>query len=119
VFNRTSIKRKEVELKEKALGVLQKFKLGDKANQAAGSLSLGEKKLLSISMLLMNDALLLLLDEPFSSVNPNTIERISEALVELRGEGRTIFMIEHKIKFAEAISDHLFKIENYQISRLN
>lgn len=69
-------------------------------------------------MLLMNDALLLLLDEPFSSVNPDTIERISEVLDELRGEGKTIFMIEHKIKFAEAISDHLFKIENYKINRL-
>ena len=104
---------------EKAYGVLQKFKLGNKSGQTAGSLSLGEKKLLSISMLLMNDALLLLLDEPFSGVNPDTIERISEALVELKGEGRTIFMIEHKIKFAEAISDHLFKIENYQITQLN
>lgn len=119
VFNRTSIKRKEVELTEKAYGVLQKFKLGNKSEQTAGSLSLGEKKLLSISMLLMNDALLLLLDEPFSGVNPDTIERISEALVELKGEGRTIFMIEHKIKFAEAISDHLFKIENYKITQLN
>jgi ABC-type branched-subunit amino acid transport system ATPase component len=112
VFKRASIKTKEAGLKEKAHSVLQKFKLGNKADQPAGSLSLGEKKLLSISMLIMNDALLLLLDEPFSSVNPNTIERISEALVEQRKEGKTIFM-------AEAISDHLFKIENHKITQLN
>jgi len=119
IFKGDSIRRKEAALTDKALGILHKFKLGDKSGRLAGSLSLGEKKLLSISMLLMNDARLLLLDEPFSSVNPDTIERISEALVELRGDGRTIFMIEHKIKFAEAISDHLFKIENYRIVQLN
>lgn len=119
VFKRSSIQRQEQELEEKAHHILRKFKLTNKASQPAGSLSLGEKKLLSISMLLMNDALLLLLDEPFSNVNPDTIERLSEALVELKSEGKTIFMIEHKVKFAEAISDHLFKIENYKINQLN
>lgn len=119
VFQRNSIKKKEAELEEKAYSVLERFKLGNKALEPAGSLSLGERKLLSISMLLMNDALLLLLDEPFSSVNPDTIERISQVLVELRDEGKTIFMIEHKVKFAEAISDHLFKINNYKINQLN
>lgn len=118
-FRGRSIKRKELYLKEKANGILQKFKLGDKSEQLAGSLSLGEKKLLSISMLLMNDAKLLLLDEPFSSVNPDTIERISSALNDLRSEGKTVFMIEHKVKFAEAIGNHLFKIENYKIEKLN
>lgn len=119
IFRGMSIKRKETELKEKAQSILQKFKLGNKGEQLAGSLSLGERKLLSISMLLMNDARLLLLDEPFSSVNPDTIERISSALNDLRNEGKTVFMIEHKIKFAEAISNNLFKIENCKIEKLN
>lgn len=119
IFNLKSIRKKESALKEKAHSILQKFKLGNKADQLAGSLSLGERKLLSISMLLMNDAELLLLDEPFSSVNADTVERVSDALVGLKSEGKTIFMIEHKIKFAEAISNHLFKIENYKINRLN
>ena len=119
IFKKKSIKRKEAELGDKAKNILKKFKLGDKGEQLAGSLSLGEKKLLSISMLLMSDAHLLLLDEPFSSVNPDTIERISEALKGLRGEGKTVFMIEHKIKFADAICDETFKIENYKIEKLN
>lgn len=119
IFRGRTIQRKETELKAKAESILQKFKLGNKGNQLAGGLSLGERKLLSISMLLMNEASLLLLDEPFSSVNPDTIERISSALNDLRNEGKTVFMIEHKIKFAEAISNHLFKIENYKIEKLN
>lgn len=119
ISRRQSIKNREKELKEKASGVLRKFKLETKANQLAGSLSLGERKLLSISMLLMNDASLLLLDEPFSGVNSATIERISKVLDELRSEGRTIFMIEHKIKFAEAVSNSLYKIEDYKIEKFN
>lgn len=119
IFRSGLVRREETDLRDKAQGILRKLKLGDKADRVAGSLSLGERKLLNVSMLLMNDARLLLLDEPFSNVNPHTIERISEALVGLREEGRTIFMIEHKIRFAEAISDHLFRIENYRIVRLN
>lgn len=119
IFKRKSIKEREAELKEKTFGILQKFKLLGKEQKLAGSLSLGERKLLSISMLLMNDAQLLLLDEPFSGVNSDTVERISKTLIELKDDGKTIFMIEHKIKFAEAISDCLFKIENYKINKLN
>lgn len=117
LFKRKSIKIKESELKDKAHSIMQQFKLGNKGDQLAGSLSLGEKKLLSISMLLMNDTRLLLLDEPFSNVNPDTIERISEVLIDLRNNGKTVFMIEHKIRFAEAISDNIFKIENYKIEQ--
>jgi len=119
IFRNKAIRKKEARLMEKAYRILQGFKLGDKTEQLAGSLSLGERKLLSISMLLMNDAQLLLLDEPFSGVNPDTIERISEALRVLRNEGKTIFMIEHKITFAKAISDITFKIENHKIEILD
>lgn len=119
IFRGNLIRKREADLTGKAHDVLRRFRLDGKSDQLAGSLSLGEKKLLSISMLMMNNARLLLLDEPFSSVNPDTIERISEVLVELKEEGRTIFMIEHKIRFAEAISDHQFKIENYGVTQLN
>lgn len=119
ILKGNAIKRKETELKDKAHNILKKFKLGGKQEQLAGSLSLGERKLLSISMLLMNDVQLLLLDEPFSSVSPDTIVRISDALNELRNEGKTVFMIEHKLKYAEAISNYNFKIENYKIEQLN
>jgi len=118
-FRKRAINNIEKELNEKAHLILKKFRLDDKKEQISGSLSFGDKKLLSISMLMMNNARLLLLDEPFSNVNPDTICRISEALNGLKNEGKTIFMIEHKIKFAEAISDHQFKIENYKINKLN
>lgn len=118
VFHPRKVLKKEVELKEKALGILDKFKLKGKLSQPAGGLSLGERKLLSISMMLMNDTKLLLLDEPFSNVNEQTIDRMSEAIVSLKEEGRTVFMIEHKVRFAKAISDNCFLIREYKVEKL-
>jgi len=119
VFKLNTIRKREAESKDKAIDILLKFNMVKKREHLAGSLSLGERKLLSISMLLMNNALLFLLDEPFSSVKPDTIEIISNALLKLKAEGKTVFMIEHKIKFAQKISDHCFKIENYKIESLD
>lgn len=118
-FKRNTIQKKEKELKDRANDILKRLKLGNKSDDLAGNLSIGERKLLSICMLLMNKAQLLLLDEPFSSINPDTIERISEILNDLRNEGKTILMIEHKVKFARKISDNTFNIENYKIQQLN
>lgn len=119
VFKINTVRKKEAELTERAYTILRKFKLENKKYHLAGSLSLGERKLLSISMLLMNKALLLLLDEPFSAVNLDTVNRISTALIGLRDEGKTVFMIEHKIKYATIISDHCFRIERQQIEQTN
>ncbi len=116
LFNRKAIYKKEKEARDRAYHIIDKIGLQGKGDQKAGSLSFGESKLLSIAMLIMNDAKLLLLDEPFSNVNPRTVEGISNTLIELKNLGHTIFMIEHKVKFAEAISDHCFMINNEQIN---
>lgn len=111
-----SIRQKEEALKIKAGVILHRFKLGEKLTHKAGTLSLGERKLLNISMLFMNDTRLFLLDEPFSNINPGSIGLISAALNEIKSEGKTILMIEHKAKYASAISDHLFRISGHCIN---
>jgi neutral amino acid transport system ATP-binding protein len=115
VFYRSRIRKTENELRDKAMRVLARFRLNGRSDDKAGQLSLGERKLLNISMLLMNEAQLLLLDEPFSGVNPDTIDKMSEALLELKYQGKTIFMIEHKINYALRISDNSYKVVNYKI----
>jgi branched-chain amino acid transport system ATP-binding protein len=115
VFRPRTVREKEQELKERALGILEGIKLASQAGQPAGNLSTGERKLIGISMLLMNEAKLLLLDEPFSAIDGRTIDRISEILIGLKQSGKTIFMIEHKLKHAEPISDQIFRIRDYRI----
>lgn len=102
-------------LKERAIQIAGEFRLAGKLEKIAGVLSFGEQKLLSIGMLLMNEAEVLVLDEPFAGVNPLMINHISEVMCNLKKQGKTIFMAEHNIAMAEAISDRVLKLTKGKI----
>lgn len=85
--------------------------LETQADEAAGALSFGQQKLLSIAMLLMTDARLLVLDEPFAGLAPRMVRHISEVLVKLRDEGHSILLVEHNVAEATRISDQTFVLE--------
>ncbi len=89
--------------------------LEGKLAQTAGELSFGQQKLLSIGMLLMNEASLLLLDEPFAGVNSKMIDHISEVMSTLKQQGKTIMMIEHNRSKASSISDTQFFLSKGQV----
>jgi ABC-type branched-subunit amino acid transport system ATPase component len=97
-------------LKERAKAIAEEVNLTGKLGKTAGSLSLGQQKLLSTGMLLMSDAALLLMDEPFAGINSQMVEHISEVLLNLKMQGKTICLIEHNRKKAEAISDKTITI---------
>jgi ABC-type branched-subunit amino acid transport system ATPase component len=86
------------------------FKVGlsSKYLNAAGSLSFGQQKLLSIGMLLMNEAELLLIDEPFAGLNYKMIEQISEVLLYLKAQDKSVLIIEHNRVKAKEICDNVF-----------
>lgn len=100
----------EKQLKEQTYIISENVNLTGKLQKTAGSLSLGEQKLLSIGMLLMSDAVLLLMDEPFAGVNPQMIEHISNVLINLKNNNKTICLIEHNHKKAEEVSDRVITL---------
>ena len=89
--------------------------LSGKLGKTAGSLSLGQKKLLSIGMLLMSEVELLFLDEPFAGINGQMVDQISATLSKLRESGKTMIMIEHNRSKAKEISDVVFFLVNGKI----
>ncbi len=105
LVNPFKIWQEEKKRKEKAVRISYDVGLSDKLEEAAGRLSFGQQKLLSIGMLLINEAELLLLDEPFAGLNVIMVDAISKLLLQLKEEGKTILMIEHDRKKAKAISD--------------
>lgn len=117
-FHKQSVIR-EVEKRnvEKAYEILTIVRLLDKKYQLAGEISLGEQKLLSLGMLLMNEASLLLLDEPLSGVNLVMIDVINEVLVKLAAEGKTFFIIEHNIKKLLEIANQIYVIQEGAVVR--
>jgi len=94
---------------------LQFVYLEHKRNSLAQDLSYGQQKLLALGRLLMNDAELLLLDEPLAGVNPKMINDIQGMIRQLVVEGKTILMIEHNLPKAMEISDIVYVMDEGRI----
>jgi ABC-type branched-subunit amino acid transport system ATPase component len=79
----------------RARELLEQVDLWRLANEPAGNLSGGQKKLLEISRALMQQPEIILLDEPAAGVSPVMIQVIGKTILRLRAEGITFAIIEH------------------------
>ncbi|HUA76990.1 MAG TPA: ABC transporter ATP-binding protein [Acetobacteraceae bacterium] len=91
--------------RDRALAIARRLDLIGVANQPAGALSGGQKKLLEIGRALMAEPKLVLLDEPIAGVNPTLAERIAAHLESLRAEGITFLVIEHHMDIIARLCD--------------
>ena len=107
----TWISRKKIRIEEeknskKAAEVMEFLSLDHLANEKAGSLSGGQKKLLELGRTMMVDAKIVLLDEVGAGVNKTLLKKIGESIKTLNKEmGYTFFMIEHDIEFISSLCD--------------
>ncbi len=83
--------------------VLSVIGLTDHISQLAGSLSHGQKQWLEIGMLLMQNPLLLLVDEPVAGMTKRESETTAELLTALAGE-HTVVVVEHDMEFVRSIA---------------
>ncbi len=90
-------RRREDELRERAVAVARRLNLARVADDAASDLSGGQKKLLELGRALMTDPKLILLDEPIAGVNPTLAREIGDHLQALRVDGLTFLIIEHHL----------------------
>ena len=100
------IKKEEEQLKQKAFKVIEFLNLKHLANELAGNLSGGQKKLLELGRTMMVDAKLVLLDEVGAGVNRTLLKDIGTAILRLNKEqGYTFCMIEHDMDFISRLCD--------------
>jgi neutral amino acid transport system ATP-binding protein len=90
---RAGVADQERELREAAWEALELFEIDHLAEEHAGNLSGGQRKLLELARALMTDPDVLLLDEPFAGVNPTLEEKLLDRIHELREEGSLTFLI--------------------------
>lgn len=90
---------------ERAEEILDHFVLAHVADQYAGALSGGQRKLLEMTRAVMAQPQLLLLDEPLAGVNPVLIELIMEHVLEFPGRGMTVLYVEHNMDVVMTMSD--------------
>jgi branched-chain amino acid transport system ATP-binding protein len=89
--------------------------LKQKAAQPAGTLSGGQQQMLAIGRALMGRPRLLLLDEPSMGLAPLLVEEIFNAIIELRQQGITIFLVEQNAHAALAIADYAYVLETGEV----
>jgi branched-chain amino acid transport system permease protein len=89
----------------RASALLERFGLSDYANNYAGDLSGGQRRLVEIMRALMAGPAMLLLDEPMAGVHPHLARRIGNELVALCAEGMTILMVEHELAIMDEFCD--------------
>ena len=90
---------------ERAEGILERFKLGPKSQDFAGSLSGGQRKLLEMARALMVEPELVMLDEPMAGVNPALKQSLLGHVKSLREEGMSVLFVEHDMDMVRDISD--------------
>ena len=105
-LNSKKIKEEEEQLKEKANEVLSFLNLEMLADEPAGNLSGGQKKLLELGRCMMVDAKIVLLDEVGAGVNRTLLNDIAGTIKKLNTEKNyTFFMIEHDMNFLSQLCD--------------
>ena len=86
IFRPAASRRREAEVREQALELLELFNLAKLADDYAGTLSGGQRKLLELARALMARPKLLLLDEPMAGINPTLGRRLLDHMQRLRRE---------------------------------
>lgn len=97
---------------ERAWELLERFRLEHKANEYAGLLSGGEKRMVEIMRGLMSHPRVLLLDEPMAGINPTLRDEIAEYLWSLKRDGLTMIMVEHELGAVERLCDTVLVMAN-------
>jgi len=100
------VKKEEEQVRSKAYEVIDFLNLKHLANELAGNLSGGQKKLLELGRTMMVDAKLVLLDEVGAGVNRTLLKDIGTSIQRLNKEkGYTFCMIEHDMDFISRLCD--------------
>ena len=98
------------ERKDKVNHLLEQFGLADKRKQISSTMSGGEKRRLEIARCLATDPVLILLDEPFTGIDPVTIHSIQDIIGELRQQGISILLVDHRERETLTITDRNYVI---------
>jgi branched-chain amino acid transport system ATP-binding protein len=108
-----SVKAEEARLREEAREILARFgeRLVPRIDQPAYSLSYANRRRLEIARALALKPRLLLLDEPTAGMNPTETAEMQGLIAELKAEGLTILLIEHKLDMVMRLSDRVIVMD--------
>jgi ABC-type branched-subunit amino acid transport system ATPase component/branched-subunit amino acid ABC-type transport system permease component len=101
----------ENRLLAEAVRQIERVGLGERLFDPAGSLSLGQQRIVEIARALASDPCLLLLDEPAAGLRYKEKQALAELLRKLRAEGMGILLVEHDMDFVMGLADRVVVME--------
>jgi len=90
-------------------------RLRERRKQLAGSLSGGEAQMLAMARGLMSDPKLLIIDEPSLGLAPVMVNELFDILARLKGDGRTIVLVEQNTQRAVGVADHVYLMQSGKV----
>ncbi|HUF63177.1 MAG TPA: LPS export ABC transporter ATP-binding protein [Verrucomicrobiales bacterium] len=107
----------EADRRQRARQLLERFGIARLARNRALTLSGGEKRRLTIARSLVTQPSLLMLDEPFSGVDPKAVEEIQNIIEHLRDSGLAILITDHNVRETLNIVDRAYLIFEGRVER--
>ena len=98
----------EEQAKEKAMELLNRVGVGDKADNYPAQLSGGQKQRVAIARSLALSPQVMLFDEPTSALDPEMVGEVLEVMKQLAQEGMTMVVVTHEMGFAREVANRVF-----------
>ena len=115
----TLLKRSRAEAEEKALALLRRVGLEDKANAYPSQLSGGQKQRIAIVRALCMDPEVMLFDEPTSALDPEMVGEVLDVMKELARDGMTMVVVTHEMGFAREVGSRVLFMDEGVIMEEN
>ena len=97
--------------------LLEQFGLQHVAGQVARTLSGGERRKLEIARALVTNPTMILLDEPFSGVDPISVEELQGEISGLKDRGISVLLTDHNVRETLTVTDRSYIIDNGKVMR--
>ena len=109
------LKKSKQEAEEKALKLLERVGLKDRADAYPSQLSGGQKQRIAIVRALCMDPEIMLFDEPTSALDPEMVGEVLEVMKELAKEGMTMAVVTHEMGFAREVGSRIIFMSDGKI----
>nr|WP_238942626.1 amino acid ABC transporter ATP-binding protein [Planococcus beigongshangi] len=103
---------KRPEANQKAIELLKRVGLSDKAAAYPASLSGGQKQRVAIARALAMEPALLLFDEPTSALDPEMVKEVLDVMKDLAKSGMTMVVVTHEMGFAREVADRVIFLDH-------
>ncbi len=111
--------QKKAEAKEKAMALLKRIGLADKANTYPAMLSGGQKQRVAIVRALAMEPRVMLFDEPTSALDPEMVGEVLDLIRQLAQTGMTMVIVTHEMGFAREVGTRVLFMDEGEIKEQN